>query len=148
MHCDRLLLAILACLALLTTTATAADTAAVPDMLGTWKVEATAIVTGAGAHHPADAPPPAEDEKPRLRAFTGTLQIIGQEGERFWGTLESPPYKENLIGIFTGEDGRFLMVDSDGFHDGVVTEPGMIRYCYRQNDPNLRVAACGTITRE
>jgi hypothetical protein len=129
----------------------AAAAAAVPDMVGTWKVETSVIVTGAGAHHPVNAPPPVEGGstwKPRLRTFTGTMRIAGQEGERFWGTLESPYYREDLVGIFTGEDSRFLMVDSDGSHDGVVTAPGRIRYCYRQNSPDLRVAGCGTMTRE
>ena len=74
-------------------------------------------MTGAGAHHPAHAPPAADEGgstwKPRLRTFGGTMRIDGQEGERFWGTLESPYYREDLVGTFTGEGGRFLMVDSD-----------------------------------
>src|SRR3954447_16209149 len=129
-----------------------APAATVPDMLGRWKVVTPVIVTGAGAHHPAHAPPAADEGgstwKPRLRTFGGTMRIDGQEGERFWGTLESPYYREDLVGTFTGEGGRFLMVDSDGFHEGVVTAPGQIRYCYRQNQPDLKVVGCGTMTKE
>ena len=119
-----------------------------PDMRGRWKVETLTIVVGAGAHHPSTAAPPLEPGKPRLRDFTGTLQIDGQEGPRFWGTLESPAYKEGVIGIFSGEDQRFVMVDSDGFHQGQVVAPGRIRYCYMQNDLALKVAGCGTMTHE
>jgi hypothetical protein len=61
-------------------TASAAD---LPDMVGSWKVETPIIVTGAGAHHPTNAPPPAEAGKPRVRLFTGTMTIAGQEGDRF-----------------------------------------------------------------
>jgi hypothetical protein len=40
------------------------------------------------------------------------------------------------------------MEDSDGSHQGEVTAPGRIRYCYRQNSPDLRVVGCGTMTKE
>jgi hypothetical protein len=123
--------------------------AATPDMQGTWRQEATAIVTGAGGHHPADAPPPAEGQKPRLRPFVGTLRVTGQEGERFWGTVESPPFKEDIIGIFTGEaGGRFLYVDTDGFAEGSVGEDGTARYCYWHVTATSRVISCGIMTRE
>ena len=131
--------------------ALAADPAAVPDMVGTREVDTPVVVAGAGAHHPVNAPPAAEGGrtwKPRLRTFTGTMRVVGQEGERFWGTLESPYYREDPVGVFTGESGRFLMVDSDGFHEGEVTGPGRIRYCYRQNDLDLKVVGCGTMTKE
>jgi hypothetical protein len=120
-----------------------------PDMRGRWKVEALSIVTGSGGHHPTTAPPLVQDDKPRLyNNFSATLQIDGQDGSRFWGTLESSAYKEPMIGTFTGEGGGFLMVDSDGFYQGDVLAPGRIRYCYQQNNLALKVAACGAITRE
>lgn len=128
--------------------ALAADPAAAPDMRGTWKVEGSAIVTGAGGHHPADAEPRAENTQPRLRRFDGTLRITGQEGARFWGTLASPAQTEDFIAIFTGEGGRFVGVDSDGFHDGEVVAPGSARFCYRHAVPTLHVVACTTMTRE
>ena len=53
-------------------------------------METLAIVVGAGAHHPSTAAQPFEPGKPWLHDFVGTLQIDGQEGPRFWGTLESP----------------------------------------------------------
>jgi len=120
----------------------------VPDMRGRWKVETLTIVVGAGAHHPLTGGQPFDPGKPRLHDFVGTLQIDGQQGPRFWGTLESPAYKEGVIGVFSGEDRRFIMVDSDGFHQGQVVAPGRIRYCYMQNDLALKVAGCGTMTHE
>ena len=129
-----------------------AQQSTIPDMLGTWKVETPVVVTGAGAHHPVNAPPPVEEGgstwRPRLRTFVGTLRVAGQEDGRFWGTLESPYYREDVVGVFTSEGGRFLMEDSDGSHEGEVTGPGRIRYCYRQNEPDLRVVGCGTMTKE
>jgi hypothetical protein len=139
---------VLAGLSLCFVAAFAAAANAAPDLVGTWQVETPVIVTGAGAHHPTNAPPPAEADKPRLRDFAGTFTVVGQEGDRFWGTLETPYYREELVGVFTGEDDRFLMVDSDGFHQGRVVAPGQIRYCYQQNTPDLRVAGCGTMTKQ
>jgi len=125
-----------------------APAAAAPDVRGTWKLHGAAIVAGAGAHHPADAPPPAEGGKPRLRTSEITLRVTGQEGARFWGTVASRSYQEDLIGIFTGEGGRFSYVDTDGVLEGTLGEDGTIRYCYRQNAPALRVISCGTGRRE
>jgi hypothetical protein len=143
----RRLPAILGGLALCATVAARAAEPAVPDMRGAWRVEAASIVGGAGKHHPADAPP-AQDMRPRLRRFEATLRVTGQEGARFWGTLASAAYTEDFIATFTGEGARFVAVDSDGTYSGEVLAPGRARYCYQQVDPGLRVAACGTFTRE
>ena len=121
---------------------------AVPDLRGTWKVEGEAIVTGAGGHHPGNAEPKAEGNKPRLRKFDATLTITGQEGVRFWGTLSSPAQTEDIIGTFTGDGGRFVAVDSDGYHSGEALASGSIHDCYQQADPTYHVAACWTATRE
>jgi hypothetical protein len=129
------------------TGASAADAAA-PDLRGTWKVESSAIVVGDAPHHPAAAPPAAEGTKPRLRPFTGTFRIDGQEGGRFWGTTVSPATSEDFIGSFTGEGRRFVMVDTDGFFEGSLGENGVIHFCYRHTTPTSRVVSCGTATRE
>ena len=144
----RYLQAILAGLFLCAPAVAFAADPAVPDMRGTWKVEAISIVTGAGNHHPADAPPPAEGTKPRLRKFEATMQVTGQEGVRFWGTLTSKAYKEDVIATFTGEGERFIAVNSAGYFSGNVLASGSARYCYQQVEPTLHVAACGTMTRE
>jgi hypothetical protein len=125
-----------------------AAAAAAPDMRGTWRMEANVILEGALPHHPADAPPPAEGMAPRLRRLSGTLRVEGQEGDRLWGTFATEYASEPFIGILTGEGGRFLYVDTDGFLEGTVGEDGTMRYCYRQVTPTSRVAACGTATRE
>lgn len=122
---------------------------ATPEMKGTWRMEGSGIVAGSGGHHPADADPPADGQKPRLRPFVGTLQVMGQEDVRFWGTIESEDYREDVIGIFTGQpDGHFLYVDSDGFMEGHLGEDGTGQYCYWHIAAESRVAACGTMTRE
>jgi hypothetical protein len=120
----------------------------VPDMRGTWQVQSTVIVAGGGQHHPAGAPATQAGGDARLRDFTGTIRIAGQEGERFWGIIESPAYQEDLIGTFTGEGGgRFLAVDADGFYEGSVAEPGRLRFCYRHVTATSRVVCCGTAAR-
>jgi hypothetical protein len=134
--------------ALLLVGPTSGHAADLPNLVGSWKVETPVVFTGNGAHHPTDAPQTGGSGQPHLRDFTGTFTVVGQEGDRFWGTLETPYYKEDLIGVLTGEEGRFLMVDSDGFHQGRVLGPGEIRYCYQQNSPELRVAGCGKMTKQ
>jgi hypothetical protein len=125
----------------------AAQQSASTDLRGTWKVQSTAIVTGEGQHHPAGAPA-AQAGNAHLRDVTGTLRIAGQEGDRFWGTFESAAYREDVIGTLTGEGGRFLAVDADGFYEGSVAEPGRLRFCYRHVKSTSRVVCCGTAARE
>jgi hypothetical protein len=125
-----------------------AAAAASPDMRGTWKMEAEAIVRGAVPFHPADAPPAPEGSKPRLRHFAGTLRIAGQDGARFWGVVENELVSEELIGSLTGEAGRFVILDVDGEFEGELLESGTIRYCYRHLTAGAGVIACGTMARE
>jgi hypothetical protein len=131
----------------LTATALTAAEATAPDLRGEWKMEADAIVVGRAPHHPADAAPPAEGTKPRLRAFTGTMRVVGQEGDRFWGVIDSPAASDEFVGMFTGDGGRFIRVDVDGFAEGELGGDGMIRYCYRHVTSDSRVVSCGTATR-
>jgi hypothetical protein len=126
----------------------ASTAAAAPDVRGEWAISGKAIVVGAAPQHPAEAPPPAEGTKPRLREFSGTMRVEGQEGgERFWGVIESPVAPEPFVAMFTGEGGRFVRVDVDGFTEGEFGEDGTIRYCYRHVTAGLRVVSCGTATR-
>ncbi len=76
------------------------------------------------------------------------MRVEGQEGERFWGVIESPNASEEFIGMFTGVGGRFIRIDVDGFAEGELGEDGTIRYCYRHVTPNSRVVSCGAATRE
>jgi hypothetical protein len=125
-----------------------AAAAAPPDLRGTWKVEGDSIVVGAAPFHPANAPPVAQGTTPRLRHASLTLRVDGQEGERFWGVATNAHAGEDFIGSFTGEAGRFLLVDVDGFMEGTVGADGTMRYCYRHITPASRVISCGTGTRE
>jgi hypothetical protein len=147
-HPQAALAGLAACAVLLAPVGPAAGAA--PDIRGTWHLQGAVVVTGAGQHYPAEGPASAEGAAPRLRPFDGTLQIVGQEGDRFWGTVASANYREDLVGIFTGEgEGRkFLYVDTDGFGEGSVTSAGTLRVCYRHINPTSRLAGCSTATRE
>ena len=122
--------------------------AAPPDLRGTWRVEGNGIAEGAAPFHPANAPPVAQGMAPRLRHVSLTLRVDGQEGERFWGVATNADASEDFIGSFTGEAGRFLLLDVDGFMEGTVGADGTMRYCYRHVTPTSRVISCGTGTRE
>ena len=122
--------------------------AAPPDLRGTWRVEGNGIAEGPAPFHPANAPPVAQGMAPRLRHVSLTLRVDGQEGERFWGVATNADASEDFIGSLTGEAGRFLLVDVDGFMEGTVGADGTMRYCYRHVTPTSRVISCGTGTRE
>ena len=125
-----------------------AAAAAPPDLHGAWRVEGSSIGEGAAPFHPGNAPPAAQGMAPRLRHVSITLRVDGQEGERFWGVYTNADASEDFIGSFTGEAGRFLLVDVDGFTEGTVGADGSMQYCYRHVTSASRVISCGTGTRE
>ena len=142
----RLIPAALAGLALLAGRPAAADEPAWPAVTGTWSVEESAVVIGANEHFPTPGYPGVA---PRLLDYRGTLRVAGQRDRRFWGTMEERAGRgEDVIGIFTGEGRRFLMVDEDGVIEGEMSgDGGTMRYCHRHVSPTARVASCGTATR-
>jgi hypothetical protein len=131
------------------TSAPAAD--AVPDIKGKWVGKTHTIIAGSGGHWPSS---PGTFAKPALHEKDLQLDITDQNGRRFWGvtTLSSPTEKtsEPFIGELTGRGNTsFVVVDTDGYFNGQLTDNDTISFCYAQAGglTQSSVVSCTEITR-
>ncbi len=131
------------------TAATPASAQRVFDMRGTWTGMAEAIVDGPANHHP---PPGAAGIRPagrfRLSQQQFTIEVIGQEGRRFWGTTASSTKRERIIGSLAVDNRTVHMVDDDGMLDGTVVDADTLEICYRHVNKDSAVVACARMTRK
>jgi hypothetical protein len=121
----------------------AAQTAAVPDLRGTWKGESESIVLGGDNPHHPNAPP----SQPRLSSVPFTLVVDKQDGRRFSGTFSSPRHTETVIATIA-RNGTILLIDDDGYTLGTVLAPNRIELCYMLQSPKSRVASCTELTKQ
>ena len=119
------------------------------DMRGTWTGMAEAIVDGPANHHP---PPGAAGIRPagrfRLSQQQFTIEVLGQEGRRFWGTTASSTRRERIIGSLAADNRTLHMVDDDGMLDGAVVDNDTLEICYRHANKDSAVVACARMTRK
>ena len=118
-----------------------------PDLKGTWKGTSEAIVDGATVHNPRTA-----EAKPaghyRLRKLEYIYTIEGQDGRRFWGTIQSRQVDIPMIGSLSS-DGKWIYIAShDGLIDGEVRGEDTIELCYRNVKPAAMVVGCADLQRQ
>jgi hypothetical protein len=119
-----------------------AQTAAIPDLRGSWSGESHSIVLGGGnTHHPANQAP-----EPRFTSVPFTLTIEKQDGRRFYGTFSSARLKETVIAVISST-GAIYMVDDDGYSVGTMLTPNRMELCYLQQSQVTRIASCVELTK-
>jgi hypothetical protein len=122
----------------------AAAQGTIPDLVGTWRGTAQAVMVGhtpyrarqgEGAHF-ADA------------QVEFTYRITRQQGNRFIGELTAGERQETVIGAIQGDHRGGLMLDDDGQYAFTLRGPDSIDLCYAHSYPPSRVVACFTLTRQ
>lgn len=127
--------------ALLPTTAIADP----PNIVGTWKGQTTATVYGNGGHHTADL-----GGGFTYRSIETTYVFEHQQGRNFYGKFMSPTQSEILIGTFSRDDKRGIMVDLDGQFSFELYDTNKMEVCYGHplGAGDHAVAACTDLTRQ
>jgi hypothetical protein len=114
-----------------------------PDMLGTWKGQADAIVLGNPIHF-GDG---SQVEQPRVAGFEITIAITGQEGRYIWGTISGGGATEPWLGSLWSDGSGYRAVDSNGHVDGRIISDTEIENCYTHTGETI-VASCAVLTRQ
>lgn len=115
--------------------ATPAARAAAPDLRGTWQGTGQSIVTGQAKHHAAPGA-----TQPMLDNVPFTYVVEGQDGNRFWGTLSSPHFKEVVTGV-VGHDGKSITArTSEGEIRGTIADTDTIDIVYSGGGESTVVA--------
>jgi hypothetical protein len=77
------------------------------------------------------------------------VNVLDQQGNRFWGTTSHGGETEKMIGVIRA-DGKSLYwvdVDDSGIVEGVVLGPDKIETCYLESGDHA-IAACSVLTRK
>ncbi len=126
-------------------TATVALAQEAPNLVGTWKGEAEAVIIGPTPYRVPDGPGP---NFPAAK-ITYTYVIDAQHGNRFAGTLTAGKFSETFIGALKPpafESGT--IIDTDGRYDFTLRPGGSVMdLCYAHNYPTTRAVACFTLTK-
>jgi hypothetical protein len=118
-----------------------------PDITGKWSVETRGVIIG----NPPQWPRAGASGSARLQQMQASLVIEHQEGDRFWGAFVTPTHTQKFVGIFTGEDQRFLLGMEHGIALGTVVSGTKLRWCYTQvrtKEIAAQIAGCNDATRE
>lgn len=104
---------------------TVASETAIPDMKGKWVGTSESIVTGMSKHHE-----PQSGDDPLLDNVDFTYVVEGQDGHRFWGTLTSPDFEEDMTGVISKDGKTIVARSSEGEVRGTFVDPDTIDLIY------------------
>ena len=122
-----------------------------PNMKGKWVGKTHTIVAGVGLHWPSNK---GTFEKPGLFEKDLVIEVLGQEGNRFWGNQRFSGNGENteepMIGELTGDNNKtVIIVDTDGYIDGQLVGNDTLSFCYTQAGGKTKssVVSCTAVKR-
>src|SRR5262252_5866008 len=138
----------LAALSMVAAAAASAQTPRVIDMKGTWKSGIELILEGGTPH----VPPTAESKpagKYRLTTTEFTYKSEGQEGRRFWGTIDSANAKGGRQIGSVSLDGKWIYVVGDrSVIEGTIVDSDTIEVCVRHLGTSSAFVGCGVMKRQ
>ncbi len=123
----------------------------IPNMKGKWVGKTHTIVAGVGLHWPSNK---GTFEKPGLFEKDLAIEVVGQEGDRFWGNQRFSGNGENteepMIGELTGDHHKTVIItDTDGYINGRLIGDDTLSFCYTQagGKTESSVVSCTEIKR-
>jgi hypothetical protein len=130
-------------LAFLLGTATCFADSGIPNLVGTWTVQAEGGVILKGAIHGA---------KTHHRGEFSTLKaeavVTKQQGRVLHGIFKSQRAAEKFVAVIAEDSKSFYLADEDGFVEGQISSNDKINVIYRHSTPADTVVAVGTWTRK
>lgn len=115
----------------------------VPDMVGTWTVQAEGGVllkgsaAGSKTHHEGE-----------FSTLAAEITVTKQKGRVFYGIFKSPKATENFIAVIGPDKKSFYFADEDGTMEGKFAGKNKINVIYRHVTAVDTVIAVGTWTRK
>lgn len=130
-------------LALLSGAGVCSAGSAIPDLVGTWIVEAEGALLLAGKD-----PAPKVHHAGEFSMLTAEAVVTKQQGRVLHGIFKSPKATENFVAVI-GMDGRsFYFADEDGTLQGTIVSEDKIEVVYHHVSRTETVIAVGTWTRK
>jgi hypothetical protein len=115
----------------------------IPNLVGTWTVQAEGGVILKGAVHGA---------KTHHRGEFSTLKaewiVTKQQGRVLHGIFKSPRATEKFVAVIAEDNKSLYEADEDGFLEGQIGNNDKINIIYRHSTAADSVVAVGTMTRK
>ncbi len=115
----------------------------IPNLVGTWSVQAEGAVlfkgkaAGAKTHHKSD-----------FSTLKAEAVVTRQQGRVMHGTFTSLTATEKFIAVIAADNRSFYFADEDGFMEGRIVSKDRIEVIYRHSTSVDTVVAAGTWTRK
>jgi hypothetical protein len=115
----------------------------IPNLVGTWTVQAEGAVILKGAAHGA---------KTHHRGEFSTLKaewvVTKQQGRVLHGIFKSPRATEKFVAVIALDNKSLYQADEDGFMEGQISSKNKINVIYRHSSATDTVVVVGTWTRK
>ena len=115
----------------------------IPNLVGTWIVNAEGGVIAKG-----DAPGAKTHHSGEFSTLTAEAVVTKQQGRVLHGIFKSPKATENFVAVIGTDNKSFYYVDEDGFIDGKIISKDKLDVVYRHVTPTDSVIGVGTWTRK
>ena len=115
----------------------------IPNLVGTWTVQAEGAYVGKGGE-----PGAWTHFREGANSFTAEFIVTKQQGRVFYGTFSSSHATEELAGVIGWDNKSFYSVDQDGFTDGTIVNSNRINCIYRHVGDKDSVVAAAILTRK
>lgn len=131
------------CVSAIVFAASSASAQTPPNLVGTWKGKAEAVIIGPNPYRVTENAGPN---------FGGPMEftyvIKQQQGTRFTGELTAK-LSETVIGTLRPPEFRSgIMIDNDGEYDFTLRNPTTMDVCYRHINLTSKAVACWTMEKQ
>lgn len=115
----------------------------IPNLLGTWNVQAEGAALLKGASHGAKTHHSGDFSTLKAEAV-----VTKQQGRVLHGTFKSPRATEKFIAVIAVDNKSFYYADEDGFMEGQIITKDKIDVIYRHSTSTDTVIGVGTWMRK
>ena len=116
-----------------------ANSSPIPNLVGTWKVQAEGAVVLHGENYSVKS-----HHAGKFTSLNAEAVIQKQVGRRVIGIFKSPRYTEKFAGVISVDGKTFAYVDEDGSLDGKIINKNLIEVVYRHINSAESVVSSGT----
>ena len=115
----------------------------IPNLVGTWTVQAEGGVLLKGGAHGAKT-----HHKGEFSTLKAEAVVTKQQGRVMHGIFKSPRATEKFVAVIAVDNKSLYEADEDGFLEGQISNNDKINIIYRHSTAADSVVAVGTLTRK
>jgi hypothetical protein len=115
----------------------------IPDLVGTWTVQADG-----GVLKKVEAPRAKTHHSGEFSTLKAEADVTKQQGRVVYGTFKSHHSTEKFVAVISMDNKNFYYADEDGFMEGNIVSKDRMNVIYRHVTADDTVVGVGTWTRK